>query len=138
MRLAVFDTNVLISAGIRRGSPPAELVTDWVLEGLVLLATCPAAITEYMDVFARPKFSRYLFPPTWLQFLIDESLRLPDPPAWRHPCPDPSDGLFLSLAEVSGAWLVSGNLRHFPASARGAVTVLSPAAYLDHLRRVRT
>lgn len=133
MRLAVFDTNVIVSAGIRPGAPPATLVMDWALEGQIQLVTCPSIVAEYLTVVRRAKFFRYRFPPQWLEFLIDESLHLPDPPPWPHPLPDPADAPFLALSHASGAWLVTGNLRHFPASANQGVTVLSPAEYLRRL-----
>jgi hypothetical protein len=34
-----------------------------------------------------------------------------EPPAWPLPIPDPEDGLFLALAQFSGAALVTGNLK---------------------------
>jgi hypothetical protein len=40
---------------------------------------------------------------------------------------------FLALAEVAGAWLVTGNLRYFPEKIRKKVKVLSPADYLAYL-----
>jgi predicted nucleic acid-binding protein len=46
---------------------------------------------------------------------------------------DPKDMPFLALAHDAGAWLVSGNLRHFPDELREGVTVLSPTDYLAHL-----
>lgn len=135
MRLAVLDTNVVVSAGIKSGSPPAKLMMDWVLEGLVQIVTCPAVTAEYREVMQRGKFARYGFPPHWLDFLIEESLHLPDPPAWEHPLPDPKDGVFLALAHVAGAWVVTGNGRHFPSAARRGVKVVSPAEYRDSLER---
>jgi predicted nucleic acid-binding protein len=111
MRLAVFDTNVLVSAAIKAEGAPAKLVMDWLLEGQAQLVTCPWIVGEYREVMRRPKFFRYGFPPLWLEFLIEESLRLPDPETWPHPVPDPKD------AETG----------------RGGVTVISPAGYLGHL-----
>jgi len=133
MRLAILDTNVIISAGIRPETAPARLVMDWVLEGQVQVVTCPWIVAEYREVSRRDKFARYGFPPQWLEFVIDESLQLPDPIPWPHPLADPDDGPFLALAQVSGAWLVSGNLKHFPKGVRDGVTVLSPGDYLDRL-----
>jgi predicted nucleic acid-binding protein len=133
MRLAVFDTNVIVSAGLKPGSTPARLVMDWVLADRVQLVACPCVIAEYIDVATRSKFDRYKFPPEWLEFLIESSLQLPEPPPWLHPVPDLKDAPFLSLAHASGAWLVTGNLKHFPESTRGGVVVLSPAEYLEHL-----
>jgi hypothetical protein len=83
----------------------------------------------------RPKFHRFGFPPLWLEFLIEESMRLPDPPRWPYAGPGPKDIPFHALAHSAGAWLVTGNLRHFPEETRGGVTVLSPTDYLAHLER---
>lgn len=41
--------------------------------------------------------------------------------------------MFLALAKASGAWLVTGNLKHFPEEARHGVTVAGPGEYLEHL-----
>jgi putative PIN family toxin of toxin-antitoxin system len=133
VRLAVLDTNVIVSAGIKPDGAPAKLIMDWVLEGQVQVVTCPSIVEEYREVARRPKFYRYGFPPLWLEFLIEESMRLPDPVSWPYPGPDPKDLLFLALAHAAGAWLVTGNLRHFPETVRNGVTVLSPTDYLAHL-----
>jgi putative PIN family toxin of toxin-antitoxin system len=133
MRLVVLDTNVIVSAGIRVGTPPATLVMDWVLEGQVQVVTCPSIVAEYREVARQPKFRSYGFSPFWLEFLIEESLHLPEPQPWPHPAPDPGDMPFLALAHAAGAWLITGNLKHFPASIRHGVTVFSPAAYLARL-----
>jgi predicted nucleic acid-binding protein len=133
MRTIVLDTNVIVSAGIKLNSIPYSLVADWVLEDRVRVVTCPSAIREYRDVLRRPKFTRFGFPPDWLEDLIAWSLYLPDPPAWPHDLPDPADGVFLALAKAAGAWLVTGNLKHFPEKARSEVTVVSPAEYLERL-----
>lgn len=133
MRLAVLDTNVMVSAGIRVGGAPAKLVMEWVLEGQVQIVTCPWIVREYREVFQRAKFRRYGFPLLWMEFLVEESLQLGDPPRWRYPSPDPKDAPFLALARLAGAWLVTGNLKHFPDSARYGVKVLSPRDYLEML-----
>jgi putative PIN family toxin of toxin-antitoxin system len=137
MRLVVLDTNVIVSAGIKPGSAPATLIMDWVLDGQIQVVTSPWIVEEYREVVRRAKFRRYGFPPHWLEFLIDESLRLPDPAAWPLRGPDPKDMPFLALANDSGAWLVTGNLKHFPETLRGDVKVLSPSDYLAHLTAVR-
>ena len=43
----------------------------------------------------------------------------------------------LEVAAEAGAILVTGNPRHFPARARGGVTVVAPAELLDLLRHRR-
>jgi putative PIN family toxin of toxin-antitoxin system len=133
MRLIVLDTNVIVSAGIKPGSAPAALVMDWVLEGQIQTVTSPYIVEEYREVARRPKFRRYGFPPLWLEFLIEESLHLPDAGIGLKQGPDPKDMPFLALAQAAGAWLVTGNLKHFPKPLRQDVRVLSPAEYLAHL-----
>jgi putative PIN family toxin of toxin-antitoxin system len=133
MRLAVLDTNVIVSAGVKPSGAPARILFDWVLEGHVQAVTSPAVVDEYREVVRRPKFHRYGFPPLWLELLIEGSVRLDDPESWTHACPDPDDVPFLALAHAAGAWLVTGNLKHFPESVRNGVTVISPGDYLAHL-----
>ena len=108
---------------------------DWVLDGQVQVVTSPLIVEEYRAIVQRPKFRRFGFPPLWLEFLIEEAMRLPDPDSWPHPGPDPKDLPFLALAHTAGAWLVTGNVRHYPGEIREGVTVLSPADYLAHLVR---
>ncbi|MGD0800227.1 MAG: putative toxin-antitoxin system toxin component, PIN family [Terracidiphilus sp.] len=135
MKTAVLDTNVIVSAGVAPGGVPAKLIFDWVLMGHVQVVTSPAVVAEYNEVVRRPKFRRYGFPPHWLEYLIEESLWLPDLEPWIQPCPDPSDAPFLALAHAAGAWLVTGNLKHFPEAARNGVQVIAPVDYLAHLAR---
>lgn len=133
MRLVVLDTNVIIPAGFKRSGSPARLIGDWILDGQVQTVTSPAVIREYRDVTSRPKFALQGFPPPWLEVLIAESLQLADETVWPHKLPDPDDLPFLALAHRAGAWLVTGNAKHYPVSARAGVTVISPADYLAHL-----
>jgi uncharacterized protein len=138
MRLIVLDTNVIVSAALQPGSAPARLVMDWVLDGQVQAVTSSRIVDEYREVVRRKKFRRYGFPPFWLEFLIEESLQLADPAPWAYSGPDPNDLPFLALAKIAGAWLVTGNLKHFPQEIRNGVTVVSPSGYLTHLEQGRT
>ena len=133
MRLGVLDTSVIVSAAHQARRCPAKLIMDWVLEGQVQAVTSPLIVEEYRRVAQRPKFRRYGFPPLWLDFLIQESMRLPDPVTWPHAGPGPKDLLFLGLAYTAGAWLVTFNLGDFLEVVRNGVRVLSPAGYLAHL-----
>lgn len=135
MRLVVLDTNVIVSARLSPGGAPATLIMGYVLTGGVQVATCPSVVQEYMEVVHRPKFARFQFPPPWLEALIEDSLQLPDSAAWPIELPDTTDSVFLALAHASGAWLITGNLKHFPKSSRRGVTVISPAEYLADLEK---
>jgi len=133
VRLVVLDTNVIVSASISPVGPPAKIITGWVLGGKVHIVTSSHIAAEYREVVRRSKFHRYGFPPLWLEYLIEGSMQLPDSSGFPHACPDSKDTPFLALAHAAGAWLVTGNLKHFPESVRCGVTVVSPADYLAHL-----
>jgi uncharacterized protein len=133
MKLVILDTNVVVAAGINPDGAPAKLVSEWVLRSQVGVVSCPYVVQEYRTVVRRRKFSAYGFPPSWLEPLIDATLQLPDPEPWPYSLPDPKDAPFLALAHTAGAWLVTGNMKHFPEKSRRGVTVLSPADYLVHL-----
>ena len=131
-RLVVLDTDILVSAGLTQG-PPARMV-DLALRRELAMILCPGILREYLEVMHRPKFEKAGFPPGWLDRLLGLAARLPlDPPAWLLPLPDPKDAVFLGLAKVAGAALVTGNLKHFPADVRQGVEVFSPQEFVTRL-----
>ena len=134
MRLAVLDTNVVVSAAIQRLGASAQIVWE-ALDGRIQLVTCAAVIAEYREVVHRPRLAGKGLPPEWLGFLVDQSLLLPDPPSWPLPGPDPDDLVFLALARSAGAVLVSGNLADYPEAIRNGVSVLSPKDYWASLQQ---
>lgn len=133
-RIAVLDTNIIVSAGINRNGAPAQIVIDWALEGLLQLVTCARIIHEYRDVLGRTKFRHLGYPPIWLDVLIQDSLLLPDPAPWPNPLPDPDDAVFLALAARAGAVLVTGNLADYPVVSRSGARILRPAEFLLELQ----
>lgn len=129
MRLVVLDTNVIVSAGIKPRSVPAHIVQSIIRKADIQIVVSPSIAAEYRRVSRYSKFTQYGFPPQWLEFLIESALRFPDGDPWPHLLPDPDDARFLSLAHNTGAWLITGNLKHFPITSRDGVTVHSPAKY---------
>lgn len=133
MRLVVLDTNVIVSAGIQPKGFPAQILRAVLQEASVQVVVSPSIVTEYRRVSRYSKFARHGFPPQWLEFLIEGALRFPDGDPWQHSLPDPDDECFISLANLTGAWLITGNLKHYPAQLRGGVTVHTPAEYVTIL-----
>ena len=133
MRLIVLDTNVVVSAGIKPGSVPNRLLAEWIFEGKIKVVNAPSIAAEYRAVCTRGKFAAYGFPPPWLEYLIAESMMLDEPEEWPLALPDSSEGVFLALAKATGAWLITGNLKHYPEELRAGVQVISPAEYLERL-----
>lgn len=127
-RALVLDTNVLVSAALKPESDVARIV-ELVLLRQAPIHVCPSILLEYREVLNRPKFRPQGCPPLWFPRLLQVAFHEPEPAPWPFDGPDQDDLVFLSLAKVSGAVLVPGNLAHFPENIRDGVSVLSPAAY---------
>jgi len=131
----VLDTNVLVSGLLSPFGPSAQIVR-LVAVGEIVLCVDPRILAEYRAVLARPGFG---FPPEAAGALIDEieaagELVVGRPLAQRPP--DPDDEPFLEVALASGAeHVVTGNRRHYPASRRSGVSVVSPRELLARISR---
>jgi len=133
MRL-VADTNVLV-AGILSASGPPGWIVEALLSGEIEPVLDAGIRAEYEDVLTRPELS---LKPERVAAVLDVidafGLEAVVPP-WPEPLPDPDDAPFLAVAAWVSCPLVTGNLRHFPAKARGGVVVLSPRQLVDNLSR---
>ncbi len=134
MRL-VLDTNVLVSGVISASGPPAKIV-EAILTGDIEPVFDASIRLEYDDVLGRRELS---LDPERVALLLDIIDRFGfevSVPPWPEALPDPDDAPFLAVAAWVGCPLVTGNLRHFPAKARGGVALLTPRQFVDgHLAR---
>jgi uncharacterized protein len=133
MRLVV-DTNVLV-AGILSASGPPGWIVEALLSGEIEPVLDAGIRAEYEDVLTRPKLSLKPELVAAVLDVIDRSGLEAIVPPWPEPLPDPDDAPFLAVAAWVGCPLVTGNLRHFPAKARGEVVVLNPRRLVDHFSR---
>lgn len=127
----VLDTNVMVSALLRPGSVPAQ-VLDLVLGRQVTLALDHRIFAEYQDVLYRTGF---MFPrdrvADLLEFLWRSGERIhAEPSPIRLPDPDDLKFVEVAIGALADA-LVTGNLRHFPAPQRHGVRVLNPRQWLE-------
>ena len=122
----VVDTNVLVSALLVAESNPARLL-NMVLNGSILLCYDSRIMLEYKTVLFRPKFP---FQPRDVQILLDTLMRigssiLAEPSEVQFS--DVTDKKFFEVALSVGAYLITGNGRHYPEHE----CVLSPAAFFE-------
>lgn len=125
----VYDTNVLVSAALKPESIPAALVS-LALAQRVQLCLSPPILAEYTAVLHRPKFG--LSAPSIDALLADVTrvALLVRPTMHLTVAPDEADNRFLECAlEARAAFLVTGNLRHFPHPAFEAIQILAPARF---------
>lgn len=122
----VVDTNVLVSALIRSEGIPARIL-NVILTRQVQVVLDHRIYAEYQDVLLRPEFG---FAPepvdNLLDFLLQSGERVYTIKT-SVALTDPYDGKFLEVASDGSAdFLVTGNLKHFPARQRHGVRVVSP------------
>ena len=118
MIFAVLDTNVLISAALAHNK---YSIPYSVFRGVVERRFVPLVddniVREYWEVFSRSKFS---FMQETINDIVGNTIKFainqPVPPSGIE-LPDSDDVVFYDVARAhqdKGAYLVTGNLRHFP------------------------
>ena len=114
---AVVDTNVIISALFKLDSVPGKIVNHS-LNGKIIPLLHEKIFAEYDDVVNRPKFkfSRERIERV-LKGMIERGIFI-DAKEFEDELPDPKDKIFywvtLTAREDVDAYLVTGNLKHFP------------------------
>jgi putative PIN family toxin of toxin-antitoxin system len=125
----VLDTNVLVSSLLANG-PPAAIV-DLVAEGKLTPFYDDEIINEYWRVLQRPKFK---FHPSQVTRLIGDIVRIGIAIEANSPnitlMPDEEDRKFYDVAKSSGAFLITGNLKHFPPES----FIVTPADFFKILQ----
>jgi uncharacterized protein len=122
---AVIDTNVLVSALLSPAGSPAK-VFDHVLNGNVVMCCDSRVIEEYQEVLLRPKFA---FDKKMVRqvvdFIINSCISIVPVPI-VDAFEDENDKMFYEIAKTCGAYLVTGNVRHFP----GEPMIITPQEFL--------
>jgi putative PIN family toxin of toxin-antitoxin system len=138
----VLDTNVVLSALLFGGGPPAQLRSAWLAGRFVPLAS-PETARELVRVLAYPKFK--LTAAEQQDLLADylpwvRVVRIPHPPPKAPPCRDPFDLPFLHLAIAGRAHvLVSGDKDLLVLAGTGGLCpVLSAEAFCRQLQGAQT
>jgi putative PIN family toxin of toxin-antitoxin system len=127
----VVDTNVLVSSLIRSEGIPARIL-DIILGRQAKTVLDHRIYLEYVEVLLRPEFgfSRELVDDL-LDFLWLSSERV-RVATMSVELPDADDTKFLEVAMTASAdFLITGNLRHFPARQRHGVHVVSPREWWE-------
>jgi putative PIN family toxin of toxin-antitoxin system len=125
----VIDTNVVVS-GLRGFGGPCVEILDQVAAGKLEAVYSTGILLEYQRILERPKFH---FSPQVIDAFLDMIERdgLLVSPVLLPPLRDASDTKFLEAAVTAGAaYLVTGNLKDFPAGSFQGVKILSPAGFL--------
>jgi putative PIN family toxin of toxin-antitoxin system len=126
----VLDTNIVVSALLQPLGPPAQVLVLG-LSGSIQLCVSGSIYAEYEEVISRPRLRRSadLIAST-LQAIREKSFWVRPTGAVRA-CSDPDDDILLECVQAAGAaYLVTGNLKHFPSSWKGA-RIVAARQFLD-------
>ena len=137
MRL-VLDTNVLVSALLGTGSPPAQLLALWP-RGRYQLLTADLQLEELRRVIRYPKIRKRLRP-VHAGELVNALYELAErvgPLPGVTASPDPADNVLLAIAQAGSAdYLVSGDKRHLLALKRhGNAQIVTVRTMLEILEQ---
>jgi len=125
MKRIVIDTNILISAILSPKGNSAQIMTLISLNELQLIF-CSKILDEYTKVLAYERLKI----PVQAQNKIIKGINklgiLIEPPLSTIHLPDESDRIFYDTARASGAILITGNMKHFPAES----FIMTPADYI--------
>jgi putative PIN family toxin of toxin-antitoxin system len=126
MQRVVLDTNILVSALLKPASKPAEIIRA-VASQKILVFYSQAIFTEYEAVLSRTKFGFAVADISDLLRLFWQHGVLLKPNSGSRLFPDESDRVFYDTARAAGAYLVTGNVKHYPK----ADFIVTPAAFLQ-------
>jgi putative PIN family toxin of toxin-antitoxin system len=127
---AVIDTNVLVSALLKRDSVPWH-VAEEALHGDIIPVLNNEILAEYEDVLNRPKFK---FEKRAITVLMNELIKrgvFAEAGLIEEVIPDPKDVVFYAVLmekrKEEEAYLITGNLKHFPTRTY----IVTPKEMLD-------
>ena len=113
MMKLVIDTNVIISAALSDKGNPAHII-NMISEGKLQLYYNEQILSEYSEVLSRKKFMFTLDKQILLLNKIVELGVIYEPVISVSPMPDEEDRIFYDTAKESGAFLITGNKKHYP------------------------
>ncbi len=127
---AVLDTNVVVSAMLKWDSVPGNIL-ELVFQGMVIPILNEGILREYAEVLRRAKFHLTEDIVRAVTDGIRKEAVFVSGESGDFTLPDPKDVVFYAVAmEASKAedvYLVTGNLRHFPAEPH----IVTPRQFLD-------
>jgi putative PIN family toxin of toxin-antitoxin system len=126
----VLDTNILISACWKPGGNESQVIA-LALSGRLTISISEALEAEYRDVAQRGKFTKQReCLETAIAALMAVAHKV-QPARACAACSDPDDNQLLDCAFAADAqYVVTGNLRHFPAEWQG-IQVVNARRLLD-------
>jgi len=122
----VLDTNVLVSALMSKLGNPAKIYRMFLSE-TVLIVFSDEIMDEYIDVLHRPHLKLSSDDVNKVINAIKLFGECIEPVPSTFPMIDEDDRIFYDVANSAGAYLITGNKRHYPDEP----FIFTPADFLD-------
>ena len=122
---AVLDTNILVSAFLSPSGKPAKIYRVF-LAGTLDFVINAEIIAEYDDVLHRPRLRLPLTDVEVALSAIKQYAITIATESSTFAMPDEDDRVFYDTAKTANAYLITGNVKHYPQEA----FILTPAEFL--------
>ena len=125
---AVIDTNVLISSRLSALGNPAKIMR-LIADGQLEVCYSSDILKEYRRVLAYDKFN---FSVESQEFAVENIKKIGNiikPSLSKITFPDENDRIFYDTAKAANAYLITGNLKHYP----GESHILTPTQFIEML-----
>ena len=127
----VLDTNILVSSLLTSGPP--SVIVDLIADGNIIPFYSNPILQEYWEVLSRKKFG---FDSMQVNRLIDDIVRTGiavEGKSNKNKKVNEEDRIFYDAAVEAGAYLITGNIRHFPKES----FIITPAQFLTLIGHIR-
>jgi putative PIN family toxin of toxin-antitoxin system len=132
MMKVVLDTNVVVSAFLAPQGKPAAIL-QLVLRHDFDICMNTAILNEYEQVLSRAKFAGRIHQKDirrFFEILYNIGVNIISLPSTIN-MPDESDRKFYDAAKTAGAYLITGNVKHYPEES----FILSPVNFINLLNK---
>ena len=126
MDRVVLDTNVIISAALSNLGNPARIV-EMVSDGVIDIYYSDDILAEYAEVLSRDRLGFSIDKQVAAIDMIIKNGFFIDPIESATQLPDMDDIIFYDAAKSANAYLITGNIKHYPADN----TIMTPAQFLE-------
>jgi len=128
MKRVVIDTNVLVSAILSPNGNPAQIMNLVSYKELQLFYSLDI-LNEYKKVLAYKKLKILIETQIKIINNISKLGMLIEPMISKMPLPDETDRIFYDTAHTSEAYLITGNIKHYPTEP----LIITPARFLEEV-----
>ena len=126
MHKIVIDTNVIISAALTPGGNAGKIIKS-VYEGKAQAYYNDEILDEYTRVLGYERLNIPAVKQKAILSAIENSFTLLEPVRSSIPLVDEDDRVFYDTAKASGAYLITGNAKHYPNES----FIVDPSEYLQ-------